>query len=197
MNHLDQEIVNKMTIESWAKAIKVPYTEWHNRCHEISLKIIRANLVGMTARIARGTAAEIGVHSWISMGNPYAEGISYVDPTRWSWVTPDNPHIEVTSLEAGTHIPQGHGNIWDYGRPPYPTGETVNLNWAELSSEAKSFLDIVGPLDLNGWRVLLNSPVGGWPSKEIITAADKDPRLSAYIPVDVIGMLTNLDDNYW
>ena len=50
-------------------------------------------------------------------------------------------------------------------------------------------------LDRQGWEQLLNAPVGGWPASNIIHCADADERLAMAIPVDVVGMITDINPN--
>lgn len=182
--------------EEWAKAIGVPLTDWKDRCHEISLACIRADLV--EGRVARGWAQGIGgQHSWIATGDPYDPADLIVDPTWWCWNQPD-PTILQTNIRMGAHVPHGYGNIWSYGRPDRAEGPIVAPPEG-LSKAAMDFLDLIGPMDKRGWQVLLNAPVLGWPAAEIIEAASHVSELAANIPIDVLGMLTdqNPGEVYW
>jgi hypothetical protein len=38
---------------------------------------------------------------------------------------------------------------------------------------------------------LLGSPVHGWPAAEIVAAIADTPSLAAYVPIDLLGMLTD------
>jgi hypothetical protein len=60
-----------------------------------------------------------------------------------------------------------------------------------FSREAKNFLDLLGPLDEKGFRVLAHAPVEGWPAAEILDAIENTEGLKCYVPIDIIGMLTN------
>lgn len=49
-------------------------------------------------------------------------------------------------------------------------------------------------LDRQGWYTVGNAPVGGgWPARAIFEAMAADPVLVAYVPIDVLGMLTDLN----
>jgi hypothetical protein len=63
----------------------------------------------------------------------------------------------------------------------------------KLSPMAEDFLQRCSPvgLDRRGWHFLANAPVGGWPSREIIGAMADDRRVSVFVPIDVLGMLTD------
>jgi hypothetical protein len=87
----------------------------------------------------------------------------------------------------------GWGSIWEYGRPDFPTGDVIALDRTGLSPFAVMFLDMLGPLDRRGWHVLFDGPMEGWPAGEIIAAAYGTPTLKALIPIDRVGMLTDLN----
>lgn len=70
-----------------------------------------------------------------------------------------------------------------------PAGKVVMDDLVQL------FLELLGPLDLAGWAQLLHAPVGGWPAREIIAFAYRTKRLSALIPIDVVGMATDVNPN--
>jgi hypothetical protein len=40
---------------------------------------------------------------------------------------------------------------------------------------------------------LANAPVEGWPAREILTAMAATPRLAACVPIDILGMVTDLN----
>ncbi len=170
-------------------AIDVPFADWANNCHGISLQIVKAGLVE-GGRVVRGTALAVdSQHSWITAGDPYDPEAAIIDPTIWS-CHQDIEGIWYGTLKDNLHHPHGQGNVWEAGRPPDPVGEIIPLN-ADLSDHARIFMNLVGPLDRTGWSVLLHSPVGGWPSKEILTAASKQQDLAVIIPIDILGNATD------
>ena len=175
--------------QEWAEAIERPLDTWHGSCHSVSIACIRAGLVE-NARIARGMAIRItSQHSWISLGNPYDHNTVYVDPTWWAWWQPNEPMIWVGNRKSGLHRPHGAGSIWAWGKPVSTGGKPITLDG--LSAEAQGFMDMLGPLDRVGWSRLLTAPVEGWPAAEIIGKAYDDDRLSPWIPIDIVGMLTD------
>jgi hypothetical protein len=180
--------------EPIARAIGVPVRDWAHKCHQISLAIIRLGIFGDQARVARGTCRGVrGQHSWIApTGDCYDPMAPILDPTLWSYV-PGTPTLLVTTLRgAHEHRPHGHGSIWDYGKPTSTGGEPVALTPSTpLSDEAARFLDLLGPLDRRGWLMLANAPVGGWPAGEILAAIDDTEALTALVPIDRLGMLTD------
>jgi hypothetical protein len=163
-----------------------------HQCHVASLEVIRTGLLPETARVARGWCPKVpGQHSWVVIGDPYRDDVVFIDPTLWSY-TNTPPKLLVGLNMSDGRRPHGHGSIWDYGRPEEPKEEVIKLK-AKLSSRAKEFLELAAPkgLDRRGWQILANSPVGGWPAKEIIGAMAKDKRLVSLIPIDIVGMLTD------
>jgi hypothetical protein len=103
-------------------------------------------------------------------------------PVRGATIYLDTPPFD--------YLPHGSGDIWQWGRPPFPTDEPVELEPHEpFSAEALRFLNVLGPLDRKGWATLANAPVGGWPAAEILPAIDD--CIGPYVPIDIIGMLTD------
>lgn len=179
-----------MDLETVAQVIGFPSDQWHTHCHEISLAMVKKGVV--EGRVARGGCSGIrGQHSWIIAGNDcYASDARIVDPTLWTY-RDDVSEIWEGSYAQGWHSPHGQGSIWEYGRPPHPTGEIITLDSEGFSSFANTFLEMMGPLDYRGWAALLNSPVEGWPAAEIIDRCEDHPKLRALSPIDVVGMLTD------
>ena len=173
-------------------AVGSPATTWGGRCHEISLKVLRTGIFG-EGRVARGTAANIpSQHSWIVLGEDvYDPEATIVDPTM---VVSHGSKPEILVVKnMNFHQPHGTGSIWAHGAPPEATGDVIRLIAQEdgtLSRKARAFLDLCGPLDIHGWMTLANSPVQGWPAAEIINAMC-DSGLQAYVPIDIVGMITD------
>jgi hypothetical protein len=187
-----------------AALIGIPYEAWANRCHEVSLALLKTGRFG-PGRIARGMAEGVGSqHSWIVLSwDPYDDEATVVDPTivpllRQRGIAGTNdpeglPDIMVEHAWKLSNQPHGKGSIWAFGRPQESAGNPVELTpSAELSKAARMFLSILGPLDHRGWMQLASQcPVGGWPAAEIIAAMDDTPELSALVPIDRLGMLTS------
>lgn len=169
---------------------------WSHQCHAAAIHLVRAKIFS-GARVARGAVMGVpGQHSWVVLGGVYhPEAI--IDPTWWSYVHPERPDVRyVTGRPTGAYHPHGSGMIWDTGCPASGGGEDVVLN-ADLSKRAQDFLGLCRkmnddqPLDLRFWAGLANAPVGGWPAAEIIAAMDDTPEVSALVPIDILGHLTD------
>lgn len=196
-------IVSPRTLKTLAEMLG-GLEPWARRCHEASLALVRAGkkakLLPNNTRVARGWHPRVmSQHSWAVVGNPYDFEAFIIDPTLWSYEN-QPPGFETGRALDKPHRPHGAGNMFiEGGRPPEPVGEIIDLN-VRWSDEAKFFFETIGhPLDRAGWSALAHSPMLGWPSGEIITAMYKDPRVSACIPIDVVGMVTNVNpgNRYW
>lgn len=174
-----------------------PLDQWSSSCHAASIKVVRAlgDLVPM--RVARGFCENVvSQHSWVILGHDcYDQSAMIIDPTLWSY------DEEVEGIWTGTyrdrkHTPHGRGNIFEWGKPAnVPAAQAVTLEPQEpFSTEARGFLRLIGPLDMEGWRILANAPVEGWPAEEILPAID-DTFDSCWVPIDIIGMLTDRNPN--
>ena len=176
-------------------AVGLPLDAWAHQCHGVSLAIVRAGVLGQPCRVARGRCRGVGSqHSWVVVGlDCYASPALIVDPTLWSYV-PEVEGVYLGDDRPHGHAPHGAGSIWNYGRPAPPTGPVIELAGAgSLSRSARDFLDLLGPLDRSGWSVLANSPVEGWPAGEILAAMHRTVGLSHFVPIDVLGMVTDLN----
>lgn len=173
-----------------------PLDKWSHQCHAASLKIVKSGILA-ESRVARGMASGVGSqHSWVVFGmDCYDTRATIIDPTLWSY-RDDVDGIWVGSLADEMHTPHGTGNIFDWGRPDYPTEETIALKEPEggWSDRARLFLDILGPLDETGWRRLCGAPVSDWTAGEIFGAiCDTFDWGEAVIPIDILGMTTLRD----
>lgn len=178
---------------------------WGGQCHGISLAVVRTGLLGVPgkeARVARGFARGVrGQHSWIVLGSdPYDTDAVIADPTIWHYQDAE-PYVHLARNSMLTHVPHGTGSIWATGAPPDPQGDVIPLTWQEPpSGEAQAFLEACGPLDIRGWMFLANSPVLGWPAREVFSAIISTPGLGqGLIPIDVLGMVTDMNPGgmYW
>ena len=173
---------------------------WAQRCHEASLRIVRHESAPANARVARGWCEGVrSQHSWVVLGDPYDPDVEIIDATVWSY----KPDEDVPYLYRGhrskldtKYAPHGEGSIWAAGCPECGDGPPITLGG--LSTEALTFLAVIAktngkPLDRKAWGTLLRGPVGGWPAKEIVAAAYADDRLQQLIPIDLVGMLTDLN----
>lgn len=166
--------------------------KWAHNCHACSLAMIQTGLLPDAARVARGWHSQVrSQHSWVVLGDPYDNNVIILDGTLWSYT--DTAPI-IFYGKSRKHVPHGKGNIWDHGFPEYPTGPIIHLDQA-LSDDAYFFLSQIAPLglDFRGWATLANSPMQGWPSKEIITAMYNTSDLRGLVPIDIVGMVTDLN----
>lgn len=179
--------------EQIEEAIGIPREKWAHDCHVVSLAIVRSGICGRS-RVARGTCAGVmSQHSWVVLGDDcYDPAVTVLDATLWSYV-PSAPMVYVGRANDWPHMPHGSGSILDGNLPTCGEGEEIILAPTEpLSERAQDFLDALGPLDASGWMALANSPVGGWPSAEIIKAMTGS-TIGAFVPIDRVGMLTDLN----
>ena len=193
MTTATREIVPFLTTEMVVAAIGVPFSEWAQQCHAVSLEIVKSDLIEGPRRVARGYCHGVGgQHSWIVCGNNcYAKDAEIIDPTLWSY-DDTVEGIWFGTAEDGRHHPDGEGSIWEWGRPKYKGHVPIVLEG--LSKAAQSFMDLMGPLDIDAWQVLLTqAPVQGWPAAEVYAVAAEHPDLKCLIPIDRIGMLTDLN----
>ena len=175
------------------EAALAPLAQWAGQCHAASVALIRSGAVP-GARVARGSCKGVGAqHSWVVVGpDVYAYNAAIIDPTLWSY---DRSVVGIWYGSAADkrHLPHGGaGNIWGWGRPDVAHGPVIRLMpKTPLSLGAQRFLDLLGPLDREGWMILAQAPVAGWPAAEIIAAMDDTEALSALVPIDRLGMLTD------
>lgn len=179
-----------MRDELKGKANKIlrPLKDWHHNCHGASKRLVDN---GIGTRVARGWCKGVhSQHSWVVIGDCYQPEL-IIDPTLWSY-RDDVKGIYIGTPETYGHRPHGSGSIWEWGKPRAGNGLVIELTPTKrLSRAAVSFLEMVGPLDREGWANLTKAPVGGWPAAEIIAAIDDTKALSALVPIDLIGMLTD------
>lgn len=185
-----------LTVPEVEEAIGIPFEGWAARCHEISLAIVKSDLIAGPRRVARGFAKGVrSQHSWVVIGDDcYDLSARIIDPTLWSY----DKAVEGIwhgSLRQKLHFPHGgDGTIWQVGRPPEPVEKIIELvGYDDLSWPAKHFLQECGPLDRRGWSFLAHAPVRGWPAGEIIALMSAMPALGALVPIDIVGMVTDLN----
>lgn len=175
-----------------AQRILEPLGNWSLRCHAASARVVQDPSFSFEARVARGFCSKVpGQHSWVVLGmDCYKPDALIIDPTLWSY-DEDVDGIWTGSNKDGFHKPHGAGSIWEYGRPNPATGEPIELAppKGEWSPEAQSFIQLLGPLDMNGWVELAHFPVEGWPAGEILEAISK--KWPARVPIDILGMVTD------
>jgi hypothetical protein len=177
---------------------------WHN-CHAASIAIVRSGLLGRECRVARGTCCGVGgQHSWVVRGSTpeevYDEDTTIIDVTLWSY-DETKPKVWIGTRRDGLHMPHhGQSNIWEYGCPDSGGDPEVPLTPKEpLSDLAERWLTMFreiagGPLDRRFWAALMtHSPYAGWPSAEITKAVHDTPELRALIPIDRLGLQTDVN----
>lgn len=179
------------TEEQFEEAVGFPITCYAADCHRAALALVKSGAVA-PARVARGWCPGVGgQHSWVVLGmDCYDPWATVIDPTLWSYVKSVEGIWVGKAIEEPQHEPHGSGSIFEYGQPHSMGGELIFLD-ADWSADAAEFLDVLGPLDRQGWSQLAHAPVGGWPSAEIIGAMYDDDRLRALVPIDIVGMLTD------
>jgi hypothetical protein len=175
-----------------AEQVLDPLERWEHNCHAASVQLVRSGRFGV-CRVVRGACEGVpGQHSWVILGDDcYDDRATIIDPTLWSY---DDRELGIWTgtYRDGLHTPHGKGSIWNWGRPDRATGPVVKLTPRKpFSQSARNFLDMLGPLDQHGWITLAHAPMQGWPAGEIIDAMCEDKSLRAYIPIDIVGMLTD------
>lgn len=183
-------------LAGWAEEVLAPLDRWAHQCHAASLKLVKHGYLDV-CRVARGSCVGVGgQHSWVVLGDDcYDERAIIIDPTLWSY-DERAQGIWIGSQLDGLHTPHGKGSIWKWGRPNDPTGPVMELTPRKPFSEsAKNFLDLLGPLDKEGWAMLAHAPVQFWPAGEILDAIWHTEGLGAYVPIDIIGMATDINPN--
>lgn len=169
-----------------------PLEQWARNCHAASTALINSDVRLDRARVARGSCRGVGgQHSWVVLGGDcYDDDAAIIDPTLWSYDA-SVEGIWTGTYRDGLHHPHGKGSIWAWGRPEEARNAPVELTPRQpWSREARDFLDLLGPLDERGWIMLAHAPVENWPSAEIIDAI-LESGLGAYVPIDIVGMLTD------
>jgi hypothetical protein len=178
----------KELAERAAEVLK-PLGKWSHQCHAASLALVRA---GIGSRVARGFCTGItGQHSWAVVGmDCYDPDAPVIDPTLWSW-RKDVRGVYVGDRARYGHTPHGDASIWGWGKPVSKGGPVIELTpKTPLSESAEAFLELIGPLDRDGWFTLSHAPALGWPAGEIFAAMDDTEAVSHFVPVDMLGMLT-------
>lgn len=177
-----------------AEGALAPMKRWSKQCHAASVRLVESGVIP-GARVARGTCRMVpGQHSWVCIGDPYADNVLILDPTLWSY-TGVAAEVWVGERKRFNHRPFGYGNIFAWGRPPNcKLKQAVSLPEPEggWTSAAKTFLEMLGPIDMDGWRILAHAPVQGWPATEIMTQMCRHSEsMRMMIPVDIRGMVCN------
>lgn len=170
--------------------------QWHHQCHAASAHLVHSGVLPEGARVARGTRPGVpGQHSWVVLGGDVYNPEGIIDPTLWSYTDVENPKVVYAHgvTRMGVWHPHGAGSIWMEGCPR--SGGAKEINLGPLSDKATHFLDLCrkrarGPLDRVFYMGLVNGPMNGWPSREIVEALIRKGH-GALIPIDIIGHLTD------
>lgn len=183
--------------EALVEQTLAPLDQYAHQCHAAALELVRSGVLGRS-RVARGSCAGVGgQHSWAVVGGDcYDDAAVIVDATAWSYGM-DVPRVWVTTMSESPHRPHGYGNLLDIGIPYPDGGEHIELA-VDLSPRGRLFVQMVYRtlgghvrLDRRWWARLANGPMGGWPSSEIIAAMKDTPELTALVPIDIVGMVTD------
>lgn len=170
-----------------------PLSAYAHQCHAASIALVQSGLLPGPGdwRVARGSCKYVrGQHSWVVLGDVFKPRL-ILDPTLWSYREVD-PEVLVCGRALGWHVPNGSGTLFWHGDWINGDGPIVALDEEGLSLTARSFLAEIGPMDVQGWARLASGPVErGWPAAEIIDRMLDDRRLSALVPIDAQGHLTN------
>jgi hypothetical protein len=184
-----------LTTEEVEAAWGRPFKTTAQHCHAVSIAIVQSGVLGQFCRVARGACQGVpGQHSWVVVGRDcYDQDAPIIDATLWSY-DPTVSGVWSGTLTAGHHRPHGAGSIWTYGRPPKATSQVIELTPRQpFSPDAELFLELLGPLDLMGWAILAHCPVEGWPAGEILDAMYHTDGLAVHIPIDLLGMVTDIN----
>jgi len=193
----EQLIRSRLNLDVVERAVGTPRELWKNRCHEISLALLKSDaFVGIDARMARGFSIQItSQHSWIVLGKDVFDRTALVVDPTWSSTVMNAPMISY-ARNFRSHRPHGWGMLTEY--PESGGGPEVEIKG--MTSETAEWVEFVrmtvdGPLDVRFWCRLFSGPLQGWPSRELVGLAAEMPELRFGIPVDVVGMLTDLNPN--
>ena len=79
-----------MTPADFENVVGAKLHEFAYNCHAASIALVKK---GIGTRVARGTTPGVaGQHSWVVFGDDcYAKDARVIDPTLWSYVSPDDP----------------------------------------------------------------------------------------------------------
>lgn len=182
---------------------------WYHQCHAASIAIVESGLYP-GSRVARGAARGVfGQHSWVvlpregqELANCYDPKARILDPTLWSYDEDVFAIWEGPNLQR--HTPHGKGTFINGSKPYNHGGDDIEMPKEianTLSYRARDFLMKVGALgwdhrvvmDARGWMDIAHLPVEGWPSAEIIAAMYRTPGIAVFIPIDIVGMVTDLN----
>lgn len=178
-------------------AIGIYKKDWAKQCHAISLAIVKSDLFPK-ARVARGFAQGVrSQHSWVVLSDDcFDPKAVIIDATLWSYVA-YVPIIWHGSYDHDIHIPHGAFHISRTEDMPAMKGQVIKLrDQSKMSTLAKQFLKDLNPdgLTANQWHWLAaRAGVLGWPAGEIYTYMYGTPAVRALLPIDRVGMLTNLN----
>lgn len=206
---IDPATVDWRDQEAVAEMIDLPRELWHHQCHAVSYAIVQALPHG-AARVARGWARGVGQnHSWVVLGmDCYDRDATIVDPTIQTYVD-SIEEIVVQRNDGRTHrLPGGEGVLMMWGCPTPGDGPVIELTPSTpWSGDAQTFLRLfartvggkvshaepsVPNFDRRAWSTMLSeAPMRGWPAGEFIAAMKDTPEVSALVPIDLEGMLTD------
>lgn len=199
--------------EEIGRIIGIPFENngWHNNCHAVSLAFLRKGLV--EGRVARGSAEGVGVHSWIVLAqepgvkpNCYLDTAQILDPTIHCWHPGMEPLWQGIMADGMHHLP-GRDSIWNHGCPLPGDGPPLELVVPDGPDPMgrRAFLKLLettggGPVTMETFRALYHGPLQGWPAGALLDLLlDQHPDFETWVPIDVVGMLTerNPDGLYW
>lgn len=198
-----------LSVQNIENHMQMQWRSWADNPLKSSLALVHSGFFreqAIGARVVTGTHGSFDSdHTWIvfdaaverpedvDIFDPYTE---ILDLSLWSHMHGINLVQLADSSGDLLWIPAGYGDIEYFGVPESNSiVDAVELTPKRpFSHRASYFLtERVGLLDAKGWQQLAHAPLGGWPSREIITAMVQTPAVAPLIPTAIVSVATNLN----
>jgi hypothetical protein len=188
------ETVRRNLVKTALRVLQ-PLDRFAQQCHAAALMLVRDPRMP-EGRVARGYCDGVwGQHSWMVVGSDcYDPRALIIDPTLWSYDESVEGIWVGRLTDRPKHSPHHDWSFW-VCKPERGDGPDIPMeHYGEMSRTARAYMDAVLPLDFRGWCSFW-SHVGvlDWPAAEAIEAVYAQPNLRGAIPIDLIGMLTDLN----